>query len=85
MMSVYTATQFPLLGDSDHNLILQQPKYRPLERQKPRVIPLQQWNSDSLGRLQVALICTDWDVLAHANPDLIALVESVTDYINLYT
>lgn len=50
----------PQLGDSDHNLVLLQPKYRPLvQRREPRIISVQQWNPDAVKQLQSAFDDTD--------------------------
>lgn len=46
---------------------------------------MQQWNPESLSRLQGALDCIDWDVFVNANPNLNSLTETVTDYINFCT
>ena len=52
----YTASPLPQLGQADHNLVSLLPKYRPLvQRQKPNIVPVQQWNTDSLRELQASL------------------------------
>ncbi|KAJ8031957.1 hypothetical protein HOLleu_25335 [Holothuria leucospilota] len=82
----YNSSQLLNLGDSGHNLVFLQPKYRPLvKRQKPQFISVKQWNSDAIGKHQGALECTDWDVFIHSNSDLDSLVQTVIDYISFCT
>lgn len=82
----YTASPLSQLGQADHNLVFLLPKYRPLvQRQKPKIVSVQQWNRDSLSELQALLECTDWNVFIEANPDLNDLVDVVSSYTNFCT
>ena len=49
----YTDTSLNGLGESDHNLVLLLPKYKPIVRRiKPRKIRIKQWTGDGLEHLQ---------------------------------
>ena len=82
----YSATQIHNLGNSDHNLVLLQPKYRPVVlRQKLRTINVQQWSVENLEVLQAAFDCTDWLVFEETAKDLDELTETVCGYISFCT
>jgi hypothetical protein len=71
------------LGNSDHNLVLLEPKYRPIVlREKPRVITVQQWNTEGLDSLQASFDCTDWEVFITACESMDELTETVSDYVD---
>lgn len=78
----YTAKPLTRLGRSDHDLLMLQPKYRPLvQRQKPRVINIEQWSPEVVNVLQGSLDCTDWDVFIDNTSSLDELTDTVTEYI----
>jgi hypothetical protein len=76
---------FPIhnLGQSDHNLVLLEPSYRPIvQRQKPQIITVQQWTTEGLENLQASLDMTDWNVFITACSNIDELTVTVSDYIN---
>ena len=79
----YLSIQLPKLGKADHNLVNLVPKYRPIvQRQKPSIITVKEWNANSLDHLRVELDCTDLGVFVEASSDMDDLTETVSDYIN---
>ena len=79
----YRSIQLPPLGKADHNLVYLIPKYRPIvQREKPKIMTVQQWNEDSIEHLRAELDATDWNVFVEAAGDLDELTETVSEYIN---
>ncbi|KAJ8047182.1 hypothetical protein HOLleu_06113 [Holothuria leucospilota] len=78
----YTDTPLNGLGQSDHNLILLLPKYKPIvQRIKPRKIKIKQWTDDGLEHLQDCFDMTNWNVFIESSSDINELTETVSAYI----
>ncbi|PIK53399.1 Anaphase-promoting complex subunit 7 [Apostichopus japonicus] len=79
----YNAVSILPLGESDHNLVILYPRYRPIVlRQKPAVITVQQWSQESLDQLQSTLDTTDWDMFIRSSSDIDELTDAITGYVN---
>ncbi|PIK33172.1 hypothetical protein BSL78_30013 [Apostichopus japonicus] len=79
----YNAVSISPLGESDHNLVILYPRYRPIVlRQKPAVITVQQWSQESLDQLQSTLDTTDWDMFIRSSSDIDELTDAITGYVN---
>ena len=82
MKDAYAAKPLTRLGKSDHDLIMLTPNYKPLvQRQKPRVLQMDQWTPQAISALQGSLECTDWDVFIDNADGLNELTDTVTEYI----
>ena len=80
--AAYRSFSIQNLGQSDHNLVLLEPSYRPIvQRQKPQIINTQQWTSEGLEKLQASLDITDWTVFITACNSVDELTVTVSDYI----
>ncbi|KAJ8046645.1 hypothetical protein HOLleu_05396 [Holothuria leucospilota] len=79
----YSAKPITKLGKSDHNMILLQPKYRPIiQRQKPKLLTVKQWSSEAIDELQASLDLTDWEVFIESTQSIDELTQTVTGYTN---
>ena len=79
----YTCKALPKLGDSDHNLVLLSPKYRPIVQcHQPETITIKQWDDNAVEELQSCFECTEWDMFIEVNPDLNELTDTISCYIN---
>ncbi|XP_071954141.1 uncharacterized protein [Antedon mediterranea] len=81
----YLSRKLPKLGKADHNLIILQPKYRPLVRQKPRVITVKKWTQDAIEQLKCEFETTDWSVFTENSNGSDEVTEAVSAYINFCT
>ena len=78
----YSASLFPPLGASDHNVVYLRPTYqRLLQREKPQERSVKVWNNDSIMALQGCFDCTNRDTFKF--PDINEQVETISDYINV--
>ena len=79
----YLSIKLSKLGKADHNLVNVVPRYRPkVQREKPRIITVQQWNNVTIDHLRAELDCSDWDMFVKASADVHELTQTISDYIS---
>ena len=80
--NAYRAVPRAPIGFSDHASVLLLPIYRcKLKTEKPRLLTVKSWDSDSVQALQGCLECTNWEVFKNAGLDLDEYTDTVTSYV----
>ena len=79
----FSPTALPLLGRSDHNLVLLTPKYVPLvQRQPVHTRNMRRWTQEAADALQDCFELTDWDVLVEPyGEDLDSMTDCIKEHI----
>lgn len=87
MKDAYSSTALPPLGQSDHNLIQQLLKHRPLvQRQRVTQAVIHEWTPEAGEALQSCFEGTNWNLFIDDwEEDLKGLSECVMDYGNICT
>ncbi|XP_071852105.1 uncharacterized protein [Apostichopus japonicus] len=74
----YVASPITKLGKSDHDLIIMQSKYPPIvQRQKPKLLTVKQWNRTATDHPQLSLDLTDWNVFVEATDGIDELTQTI--------